>query len=63
MTKQLHFALIGLESPWFIEQTQQQIQLQLIRSPSEIKGTPDCIVLNPEKAEQQLSWFESLPLL
>lgn len=60
MTKHLHFALIGVESPWFIEQTHNQIQLQIIRSPSEIKGSPDCIVLNPEKVEQQLSWLREL---
>lgn len=60
MTKQLHFVLIGLESSWFIEQTQNQIQLQLFRSPSEITGNPDCIVLNPEKGEQQLNWLREL---
>ena len=60
MTKHLHFALIGLESPWFMEQAHNQIELQLIHSPSEIKGSPDCIVLNPEKADQQLSWLREL---
>ena len=60
MIKQLNFALIGLESSWFFEQTQKQVIVELFRSPSEISGEPDCIILNPEKVEQQLDWLREL---
>lgn len=58
--QKLNFALIGQESLWFSEQTQSQIEIQNFRAPNEIKGQLDCIVLNPEKSEQQLGWLREL---
>lgn len=60
MTIKINCALIGPESSWFFEQTQNQFQIYPFGSPCEIKGNLDCIVLNPEKGEQQLSWLREL---